>query len=133
MEEAHCSLEEQQSDTSSLWSWHPLGNSNEVLRHHLHCQNFCFLTLQKTFSQPAQSRGCTKQLQCYFLVFTKVSPQSVSASPRGNTLSHLAYRTLVKDLLFFLRMRFQIVFCFCHISFSYPNQYSQSACRFYMP
>lgn len=28
---------------------------------------------------------------------------------------------------------FQIVFCFCHILFSHPNQYSQSACRFYVP
>lgn len=80
----------------------------------------CFFTLQKTFSQPAHSSGCTKQLYCCLVIFTNVSSQRIFTSPQGNTLSTLAYRMLVKD--FFLpRMMFQIVFCFCHILFFYPK------------
>lgn len=104
----------------SLWALSPL------------LKSICFFTLQKTFSQPAQNRGCPKQL--HFIVFFsyRYHLKGFLHHFRGTPWATW-FADLVKDLLFFLRMMFQIVFYFCHILFSYLNQYSQSACRFYMP
>lgn len=105
---------------SSLWALSPF------------LKSICLFTLQKTFSQPAQNRDCPKQL--HFIVFFsyRCHLKGFLHHFRGTPCA-TRFAGLVKDLLFFLRIMFQIVFYFCHILFSYPNQYSQSACRFYMP
>lgn len=127
VEEVHCYLEEQLIDAFSLGTWYPVKTLDIISIAKMY--PLLQWTQQKTFSQPAQNGGCPKQPHFCCLFFTQMSSQRLSASPKGSTW----LTGLVKDLLFFLRMMFQIVFCFCHILFSYPNQYSQSACRFHMP
>lgn len=92
---------------------------------------YLLLHSAENFSSACPKQGLPQTASFYFVshrCHLKGFLQHLRGTPWATWLTGL-----VKDRLFFLRMMFQIVFCFCHILFSYPNQYSQSACRFYMP
>lgn len=57
MEEAYSCLEKQQIDALSLGTWHPLGSSCQVLRHHLHCENVFAASLCRNLSLSLSTAG----------------------------------------------------------------------------